>query len=135
MKQEVITLAYELVDEIKSSETYRSFKAADLAVKESKAILELSEAFKSAEEKYNDAKQYGKHHPDLKTRQKDFQAAKKALYEHPLVKTYKEKERALQTMLDEIGSTLAKSVSPRLRFTRGTGLPSIGGSTCNQGNA
>lgn len=131
MKQEVLTLAYELVDEIKDSETYRAYRHADQAVRESDEVKMLSKAFKETEEKYNDAKQYGKHHPDLKKRQKAFQNAKKALYDHPLVKDQKEKERALQTMLDDIGSTLAKSVSPRLKFNSGSGLPSIGGATCN----
>ena len=135
MKQEIFTLAYELVDEIKASDTYRAYRRADQAARESEEVQKLSRAFKETEELYNDAKQYGKHHPDLKKRQTDFQEAKKALYSHPLVKDQKEKERALQTMLDEIGRRLADTVSPRLKFQSGAGLPSIGGGTCNPGKA
>ncbi len=131
MTQEVLTLAYELVDEIKSSDTYLAFKRVDRLVRESTEVQELSKTFKEAEEKYNDAKKYGKHHPDLKKRQKAFREAKKSLYEHPLVKKHKETERALQTMLDEIGDTLAKSVSTRLKYEATSGISLIGGSVCN----
>ncbi|MGM0435517.1 MAG: YlbF family regulator [Bacillota bacterium] len=130
MDQKNIELAYELVDEIKQTKTYLDYAEALAAIEESAEVQALSKAFKEAETAYNDAKQYGKHHPDLKKRQHSFQMTKKALFEHPLVKTFKASERALQQILDNVASSIATSVSPRIKVNYNTGFPQIGGSSC-----
>ncbi len=130
MEQKKIELAYELVDEIKETDTYLRYLEAERAIENSPEVQSLSKAFKEAEASYNDAKQYGKYHPDLKKRQQAFQMAKKALFEHPLVKTHKTSEKALQKTLDNVASSIAKSISPRIKVTYNTGFPQIGGSSC-----
>jgi len=130
MEQKKIELAYELVDEIKQTDTYLHYLEAEQAIKNDSVVQNLSKAFKEAEDAYNDAKQYGKHRPDLKKRQRTFQLAKKALFEHPLVKTYKASEKALQQTLDNVASSIAEAVSPRIKVNYNTGFPQIGGSSC-----
>ena len=130
MEQKKIELAYELVDEIKQTETYLRYLEAERAIKNTPEVQDLSKAFKEAEVAYNEAKQYGKYHPDLKKRQRAFQLAKKALFEHPLVRAFKASEKALQQTLDSVASSIAESISPRIKVNYNTGFPQIGGSSC-----
>jgi len=130
MDQKKIELAYELVDEIKQSETYLRYLDNLNAVERSSEVQTLSNRFKVSEEKYNNAKQYGKHHPDLKQRQRDFQVSKKALFEHPAVRAFKASEKALQQTLDGVAARVAESISTRIKVNYNTGIPQIGGSSC-----
>ncbi len=130
MDQTKIELAYELVDEIKTSEDYKRYLDALNKVETNPEVQRLSKHFKEAEEKYNEAKQYGVHHPDLKQRQRQFQETKKILFEHPDVQDYKVREKTLQQKLDTVASKLASSISKRIKVNYNSGLPQIGGTSC-----
>ena len=132
MDDALIEKAYDLVDEIKTTQTYRLLKQADEAIQESKEVSTLIETFKKAEEHFNEVKKYATHHPEYETSKKAFQKASYELFRNPLVKQYKKHERALNTMLDEIATELGETISPRLNIDTGLSFSPLGGKSCKK---
>jgi len=118
LDNDVINKVYDLIDEIKSHQTYVDMKDAKAAIDASREVRALSEHFKKAEQAYNNAKQYGKHHPDFERYKNTFQRASRDLFSHPLVKKYKANERALNQLLEHISEQLAQSVSSTIKVDK-----------------
>ncbi|MEC9485018.1 MAG: YlbF family regulator [Candidatus Izemoplasma sp.] len=111
MNQEVMIKAYDLVDEIKSSDAYQEYIKLENDIANNKDIQETVAQFQKAKSAYEEAKQYGKHHPDLKSRQRTLADVKKNLYSYSSVARYKQLEIKLQKQLDRISKTIANAIS------------------------
>jgi cell fate (sporulation/competence/biofilm development) regulator YlbF (YheA/YmcA/DUF963 family) len=122
MNDNWILATYDLVDELKDSETVSSLRRLHKDIEDDKTIASLVEAFQRTKDAYEDAKQYGDYHPDLATRRSAFQAAKTALFEHPTVAAYKQLEQTFQRQLDDISRRLAHSISPKIKTPNDLGI-------------
>ena len=122
MKQEIIETTYELVDEMKSSVSYKRLLELHDIVENNGDIKVLVERFKKANAQYDEVKKYGGYHPDLKNVQRGFSEAKKTLYEHPIVAEYKQLEQLLQKQLDHISATIATSISTKIKHPNELGF-------------
>ncbi len=114
MDQKTIEYVYDLIDDIKDSETFKAYKKAQQALESSVELSALIESFQQAKSKYEAAKQYGTYHPDLNTYKSQLSDCKTKLYTHPLYQDFKACEKTLNAWLDDMAITLAKTVSPNI---------------------
>ena len=85
-------------------------------------VKSLIAAFNKQKRKYEEVSKYGKYHPDLKKVQLDLAAIKQRVFTHDIIKEYKEKERELQKILNELSMDIAKSVSNKVKHPNEEGL-------------
>ena len=116
MKQEIIEKTYELVDEIKSQDSYKKILELKKEIDSNHGIQEL------VNKKYGEVSKYDKYHPDLKKVKQDFSNAKIALYTNDVVKEYKELEKELQQELDHLSTEIAVAVSSKIKHPNELGL-------------
>jgi len=122
MKNETITLTYELVDEIKDSKEYKKLLELKVVIAKTEEIQNLISNFNKLNNQYNEVAKYGKYHPDLKKVQKEFSIAKDLLYNNEVVKEYRRLEKFIQKKLDEISRSLAESISKKIKYPNELGL-------------
>lgn len=110
----IIFKAYEVAEEIKSSETYQNLIKLKIEI-DSKYKEEIM-AFKKASDAYNTIMETGgTYHPDFKETVKRFALDKRVLFEKEEVKKYIELESLIQKELDEISRTLGEMVSSHIK--------------------
>ncbi len=133
MNQEIMIKTYDLIDDIKQSDTYIEYIKLDDYIANNTTIQETITAFQKAKKLYEEAKQYGKHHPDLKKRQRQLAQAKEALYGFEEVVRYKKLETALQKQLDHISRTIANAISVHIPHPNELGILQVekGENTCS----
>lgn len=122
MKQEIIEKTYELVDEIKSQDSYKKILKLKKEIDTNLEIIELVNNFQRLNKKYEEVSKYSKYHPDLKRVQQDFSKAKIALYTNDVVKEYKELEKKLQKNLNHISTEISVAVSAKIKHPNELGL-------------
>ncbi|MCK5762021.1 MAG: YlbF family regulator [Candidatus Izimaplasma sp.] len=122
MKEKVINLVYELVDEIKNSETYiRLLELKDLMDTDT-ATIKLITDFNEDKTKYNEVSKYGEYHPDLKEVKIALSKSKEALFANETISEYKKLEKEVQKILDNISRRIARSVSLKVKHPNEMGL-------------
>jgi len=122
MKQTWLNATYDLIEEIKAQDNYKRLVALNEQIATSEEIQRLVAAFRTTSERYEESKKYGTYHPDLKRDQLAFSEAKQNLYTHPVVMEYKRLEKDLQRQLDEISTTIATSISPKIKHPNELGM-------------
>ena len=122
MKQVIIEKTYELVDEIKGSNTYKRLLELKKIMDNDNLVQDLVITFQKLNIKYEEVVKYGKYHPDLKTVQSSFSKAKEKLYTNELVKEYKQLEAELQNDLNQISRELAVNISRKIKHPNELGL-------------
>lgn len=76
---------------------------------------ELIKEFKEKREKFENTRQYTMYNDSIKNIQSEFQKVKEELYSKELVQKYFELERKIQSELNDVARTLAKSISERFK--------------------
>lgn len=122
MKQEIIEKTYELVEEIKSQDSYKRILVLKKEIQKSPDIKQLIETFQTLNLKFEEVSKYGKYHPDLKVVQRDFSHAKTKLYTNSVVKEYKKLEKELQKDLNLISTEIAVAISSKIKHPNELGL-------------
>ena len=122
MKQEILDLTYELVDEIKATKDYQRLLELKGFLDKDEAIIELIHAFNKIKAKYEEVNKYGKYHPDLKKVGKELSEIKEKVFENEIIKEYKDLEKKIQKQLDEISRKIATSVSSKIKHPNEIGL-------------
>lgn len=126
----LILKAYEVADEIKSSESFLKLLELKKLIDE-KYATEIK-SFKEASATYNDVMSSGgSYHPDFKETVKHFALMKKTLFEKEEVKSYTKIEREIQNELDEIARTLAAKVSSHINTPNEFGFTKEGSCHAN----
>ena len=113
---------YELVDEIKEKNEYKKLLKLKKIIDTDKQIIKLVEVFNKTKVKYNEVSKYGEHHPDLKEVRKELSISKEKLFTNEIIKEYKQLEKEIQNLLDDISRKIAKSVSPKIKHPNEIGL-------------
>ena len=122
MKENVLKAVYELVDEIKEKNEYKKLLKLKKIIDTDKQIIKLVEVFNKTKVKYNEVSKYGEHHPDLKEVRKELSISKEKLFTNEIIKEYKQLEKEIQNLLDDISRKIAKSVSPKIKHPNEIGL-------------
>jgi cell fate (sporulation/competence/biofilm development) regulator YlbF (YheA/YmcA/DUF963 family) len=99
-RMDLMTLAYEVSDEIKQSELYSAYILSIKSL-EKDSIQPLITAFNIAKNRYNDIMKYGKHHPNFKESSEQLMKAKTALYQTQEYKSYYQAYENLNRILQD----------------------------------
>lgn len=122
MNQELIMKTYDVIDEIKSSKTYKRMQILYNDINSNEMIIEFVKEFNKAKIKFEETSKYGKYHPDLKDAQKNLLVAKEKLYTNDIVKEYKACEKEIQSILNSISKDIAQAVSYKIKHPNDLGL-------------
>jgi cell fate (sporulation/competence/biofilm development) regulator YlbF (YheA/YmcA/DUF963 family) len=85
----------------------------------SQEVKEKQKAFLDAKEAFERIEAYGSHAPDFRTKQRTLRQAKRALDMSEEVAEFRVSETAVQTILDLIGTAVAKNVSEDIKVDAG----------------
>lgn len=124
---DIMLQAYQVLDEIRSEQTYQEIKRLD------KVMLELYrheiQVFQRAKIKYDQIMaEGGSYHPDFKEVVKAFAEAKSNLYSKEEVKRYFELEKSLQDEINDFLAKISETVSPYVKSPDKMGIIKKGGS-------
>ena len=122
MDANIINQTYELVDEIKENEIYIRLVELKHIIETDQDIVALVETFNKVKVKYEEVQKYGKYHPDLKKVSLELKDIKETLYTNGIIKEYKQLEKKLQRMLDDISRSVAQTVSHKIKHPNEMGL-------------
>lgn len=122
MKENVLNAVYDLVDEIKDKKEYLRLLELKKIMDTDSTIIELITNFNKMKVKYEEVSKYGKFHPDLKEVRIKLGKTKEALFTNKVISEYKELEKAIQKILDDVSRKIAKSVSPKIKYPNEIGL-------------
>ena len=124
---EIIMQAYQVLDEIKSDETYLKIKSFNRLVSE--LYQKETEAFQKARLHYDQVMaEGGTYHPDFKDTIKKLSETKSILYSKEEVKTYFELEKKFETELNDFLHDLTQAVSSHIKTPDKLGIIKKGGS-------
>lgn len=122
MNNRILENTYELIDEIKSNDIYIRLLELKVIIDKDDELNKLIQDFNKVKLKYEEVTKYGKYHPDLKKVQLELAKTKELLYSNEKIKEYKDLEKKLQSLLDEISSEIAQTVSSKIKHPNEIGL-------------
>ncbi|MCD8917856.1 YlbF family regulator [Staphylococcus gallinarum] len=126
-----------LSDKIVDSHIYKAYEAAQQVLSDNDEAHLLYQAFLKSKQNYDEIMRFGKYHPDYQKVMLETRKRKRAYEMLPVVMDYKQKEVALQDLIDEVIVKIAYSFSENVKietgnpfFQKDSGGCSTGGS-CN----
>ena len=122
MKDTVLNIVYDLVDEIKLKDEYIRLLELKTILDNDPIISNLIIEFNKCKIKFEEVSKYGKHHPDLKQVQIELAEIKTKVFTNKIISEYKKLEKEIQKILDDISRQIAQSVSPSIKFPNEMGL-------------
>jgi cell fate (sporulation/competence/biofilm development) regulator YlbF (YheA/YmcA/DUF963 family) len=122
MKDTVLNLVYDLVDDIKSKKEYIKLMEFKKVMDSDPYIIDLLKRFKKSKAKFEEVSKYGKYHPELKIVQIEFAKVKTEVFTNNIIQKYKQMEKELQKVLDDASREIAQSVSPNIKHPNDIGL-------------
>ncbi|MDY0346333.1 MAG: YlbF family regulator [Acholeplasma sp.] len=129
-RMEIILKAYDVADEIKASEAFKSLIALKTYMDDH--FKKEVDAYQKAHSRFSDIQATGgQYHPDFKEAVLALSIAKRALYEKKEVKQYIEQEKAIQKILDDLARDLANKISSHVKAPNELGF--LKESSCHAG--
>jgi cell fate (sporulation/competence/biofilm development) regulator YlbF (YheA/YmcA/DUF963 family) len=98
-RQAIIDKAWEVVDEIRQSDSYQMYESSLKRMNTDPALKILADEFSQAKEKYETTKCYGKQHPDFARALQRLAEAKEALFARPEYQDYRKYQKELNEQL------------------------------------
>jgi cell fate (sporulation/competence/biofilm development) regulator YlbF (YheA/YmcA/DUF963 family) len=122
MNDKILEKTYQVIDEIKDTIEYNRMVELNQIMKQDEDIQLLLISFNKIKVKYDEVAKYGKYHPDLKKVQLELAATKEKVFTNEIISEYKQLEKEMQKRLDYISSSIAKSVSSKIKHPNEIGL-------------
>lgn len=116
---DVLMASDELNELVLHSEIYHSFIEAKKEVQKTDSCRNLIQQFNEKKVAYDEVQRFGKYHPDFHTVTRDIRELKRKVDTDPVIHRFKEAEKALEALLDEISEMLAASVSSDIKVPTG----------------
>ncbi|WP_342512712.1 YlbF family regulator [Sporosarcina sp. FSL K6-1522] len=134
----IIEQAEQLSEMLLSSEMVADYRRAHDTVYSDVELGKSIKEFTTMKERYEEVQRFGRYHPDYHIVMKSIRVQKRELDVNEQVAALRLAENDVQEMLDEIGSIIAKSVSPAVKVPAGSAFftsdSSCGGS-CGTGSS
>lgn len=105
-----------LSDKIVDSHIYKAYEAAQQALSDNDEAHLLYQAFLKSKQNYDEIMRFGKYHPDYQKVMLETRKRKRAYEMLPVVMDYKQKEVALQDLIDEVIVKIAYSFSENVKL-------------------
>ena len=133
----ILDNAEKLGEMVFQSEVMEDYLEKKLEMEQDAEAQKLIKAFNHIKDHYEDIQRFGRYHPDYQEIMKKVRSTKRAMDMHDTVAAFKVAERNLQSLLDEISSYVATSVSEQIKvpkdgalLTDNCGCGSGGGCGC-----
>lgn len=136
-RMEVISKAENLAAMVIQSEAAEEYRRCLYRLKHDQEAQQLISEFVKLKDYYEEVQRFGKYHPDYKTISKKMRELKRKLDLHDSIATFKIAENNVQALLDEIGITIGRAVSPQIKVQTGSPFFDTGGvgGGCGAGGA
>jgi cell fate (sporulation/competence/biofilm development) regulator YlbF (YheA/YmcA/DUF963 family) len=122
---EYLELCEAIGDEILLLPICQTYKKLQQEIKNNSEIIDLINKFEIAKEAYADVERYGgKYHPDYKIVSQQLIEAKSNLFQNSYIKEFKECEREIQLILDNIAKSLSQAVEFKMNKSKSCGCGS-----------
>ncbi|MDW8799104.1 YlbF family regulator [Staphylococcus pseudoxylosus] len=108
-----------LSDKILESRLYQEYREAEQALANNDEAHLLYQAFLKSKDKYDEIMRFGKYHPDYQNVMLDTRKRKRAYEMLPVVMDHKQKEVALQELIDQVIVKIAYAVSENVKIEAG----------------
>ena len=108
-----------LSDKILESLLYQEYREAEQALADNDEAHLLYQAFLKSKDKYDEIMRFGKYHPDYQSVMLDTRKRKRAYEMLPVVMNHKQKEVALQELIDQVIVKIAYAVSENVKIEAG----------------
>lgn len=108
-----------LSDKILQSRLYKAYKTAEQTLANDDEAHLLYQAFLKSKEKYDEIIRFGKYHPDYQSVMLETRKRKRAYEMLDVVMDYKQKEVALQELIDQVIVKIAYAVSENVKIEAG----------------
>lgn len=108
-----------LSDKILESRLYQEYREAEQALADNDEAHLLYQAFLKSKDKYDEIMRFGKYHPDYQSVMLDTRKRKRAYEMLPVVMDHKQKEVALQELIDQVIMKIAYAVSENVKIEAG----------------
>ncbi|MGW7975583.1 YlbF family regulator [Staphylococcus xylosus] len=108
-----------LSDKILESRLYQEYREAEQALADNDEAHLLYQAFLKSKDKYDEIMRFGKYHPDYQNVMLDTRKRKRAYEMLPVVMDHKQKEVALQELIDQVIVKIAYAVSENVKIEAG----------------
>ncbi|WP_436952543.1 YlbF family regulator [Staphylococcus shinii] len=108
-----------LSDKILESRLYQEYRQAEQALANNDEAHLLYQAFLKSKDKYDEIMRFGKYHPDYQNVMLDTRKRKRAYEMLPVVMDHKQKEVALQEIIDQVIVKIAYAVSENVKIEAG----------------
>ncbi|MBO3064555.1 MULTISPECIES: YlbF family regulator [Staphylococcus] len=109
----------DLSDKILESRLYQEYRQAEQALANNDEAHLLYQAFLKSKDKYDEIMRFGKYHPDYQNVMLDTRKRKRAYEMLPVVMNHKQKEVALQELIDQVIVKIAYAVSENVKIEAG----------------
>ncbi|MGW7900670.1 YlbF family regulator [Staphylococcus shinii] len=108
-----------LSDKILESRLYQEYRQAEQVLANNDEAHLLYQAFLKSKDKYDEIMRFGKYHPDYQNVMLDTRKRKRAYEMLPVVMNHKQKEVALQELIDQVIVKIAYAVSENVKIEAG----------------
>lgn len=108
-----------LSDKILESRLYQEYRQAEQALANNDEAHLLYQAFLKSKDKYDEIMRFGKYHPDYQNVMLDTRKRKRVYEMLPVVMDHKQKEVALQELIDQVIVKIAYAVSENVKIEAG----------------
>lgn len=108
-----------LVQAVVNSQLTQDYQANKQKMYASEDVMHKQKAFLQAKEAFERVEAYGIHAPDFREKQRAVRQAKRALDMSEEVAQFRLSETSLQAVLDEIGRTIASTISETIKVDAG----------------
>ncbi len=134
---ELLDQAEKLGKMIKQSEDYEAYQIEKENLYNDEEATQLINNFVSMKDDYEDVQRFGRYHPDYTKIMKEIRGTKRDLDMHDRVALFRQKETALQQLLDDVSETMAHAISENIKAPReGIALKDHGsGCGCGSGGS
>ncbi|HUC93392.1 MAG TPA: YlbF family regulator [Paenibacillus sp.] len=134
---DLLSAAYELGDMINFSADAADYLYWKGEMERNGEVQALVKRFAKAKEKFEDCQRFGRFHPDYHAAKDEANAVQRELDAHDCVRGFKAAEKALDELLQEVSTLIARAVSEDIKVPSNDPLPSSGcggGGSCSCGS-
>lgn len=114
MNEQISVILEPFIKLFQQSEQYATWQQAGEVLETNDQAQQLLAKFNQAKEDFAEAQRFGKYHPDYQQYQRNLAQAKMELDHEPVIVAYKQAQKQLQAVLNQMSIALGTAVSPHL---------------------
>ena len=134
--EEVNDQLAKVIQQLKHVELMHTYQLAKKKLKEDTEAQRKILAFQKAKDKFTKVETYGKWAPDYEEKRLELVKAQKSMNDEPSVFLFKQKEKELAYLLDELSVKIFRSIFPEIPIDFQSGFQlgqKVGGCSCGTG--